>query len=55
VETEQKAEEPKLNCSPEPELGPKAQIAAPPFFYLPKIMVAAEEVLVNCYNFNFIP
>ncbi len=58
-----RAEEPKLNCLHEPKPLSKLQIAAPapspaPFYFpqtwrnfILKIMVA-EEVCVNCYNFN---
>jgi hypothetical protein len=59
VEPEPRAKEPKLNSLPEPEL--KLRIAAPdpaPFYlpqteryFIEKSMVA-EEVFVNCYNFN---
>jgi hypothetical protein len=45
------------NCLLEPE--PKLRIAAPVSFYLPQTfgniienVMVAEEVIVNCYNFN---
>jgi hypothetical protein len=57
VELEPRAEKRKLNCLLEPE--PKLQIAAPApaptdlkKFYLKNH--GAEEVFVNCYNFNLI-
>jgi hypothetical protein len=54
---EPRAEEPKLNCLPEPEL--KLRIAAQVPFYLPQTSrklyckkMVAEEPFVHCYNFN---
>ncbi len=59
VEPEPRAEEPKLNCLPEPE--PKLRIEAPaPFLYhrpeeiVQKKIMVAEEVFVYCYNYNSI-
>ncbi len=51
---EPRAEEPNLNCLLEPK--PRLRITVPAPFYLPqtlfKNIMVAEEVVLNCYNFN---